>query len=341
LADPCAWKEKLAGGGIPQCFCSNRDTSETASEKGEQGDLIPIDKGFTFDLDELFRASACVLRKSGLGIVYKVVLGNGIPVAVRRLGEGGAQRFKEFEVQVQAIGRIRHPNIVKLRAYYWTADETLLISDFSPNGSLAIALHGRSGHPATPLPWASRIIFFKGTASNLSYLHEYSPCKYVHGDIKPTNTLLDNNMQPYISDFGLGCLISIAGSGVAHQQIGGILGGGLTSGKTSAAACGSTFPGGVIILAVEWPANRGSSHSFVSNYHAPKASVAGHKPTQKWDIYSFGIVLLEMLTGLSPAFQPASFDMDLVTWVRKAFKEEHPLSEIVDPSFLQEGYAKK
>jgi hypothetical protein len=109
----CAGKEKLAG-GIPQCFCNNGETSETASEKGDQGDLIPIDKGFSFDLDELLRASAYVLGKSGLGIVYKVVLGNGIPVAVRRLGEGGAQRIKEFVVQVQAIGRIRHPNIVKL-----------------------------------------------------------------------------------------------------------------------------------------------------------------------------------------------------------------------------------
>jgi len=53
------------------------------------------------------------------------------------------------------------------------------------------------------------------------------------------------------------------------------------------------------------------------------------------------VILLEMLTGRSPKFQLASFDMDLVAWVRKAFKEEYPLSEIVDPSLLQEAYAKK
>ena len=98
-------------------------------------------------------------------------------------------------------------------------------------------------------------------------------------------------MQPYISDFGLGRLISIAGSGAALHQIGGILGGALTSDKTSVVARGSTFLGGVIILAVEWPANGGSSHSFVSNYHAQKASVAGHKITQRWDVYSFGYPL--------------------------------------------------
>eukprot|EP01018_Ginkgo_biloba_P032900 Gb_28844 [translate_table: standard] len=337
----CAGKDKLGGQGMPQCLCSNGETSETASEKGEQGDLIPIDKGFSFDLDELLRASAYVLGKSGLGIVYKVVLGNGIPVAVRRLGEGGAQRFKEFEAEVQAIGRIRHPNIVKLRAYYWAADEKLLICDFIPNGSLTTALHGRSGHLTTPLPWAARLKIAKGTARGLAYLHECSPRKYVHGDIKPTNILLDGNMQPHISDFGLGRLINIAGSGVAPQQPGGILAGALPSGKTSIASRGSSFPGGVVRSAVDWPGNGGSSHSFVSNYQAPEASIAGHKPTQKWDVYSFGVVLLEMLTGRSPAFQLASYDMDLVTWVRKAFEEEHPLSEIVDPALLQEVYAKK
>ncbi|XP_057859204.2 receptor protein kinase-like protein ZAR1 [Cryptomeria japonica] len=337
----CTGKNKLGGGGASQCFCGNRESSDTASEKGDQGDLIPIDKAFSFELDELLRASAYVLGKSGLGIVYKVVLGSGVPVAVRRLGEGGAQRFKEFEAEVQAIGRIRHPNIVKLRAYYWAADEKLLIYDFIPNGSLATALHGKSGHTATPLPWAVRLKIIKGIAQGLAHLHECSPRKYVHGDIKPTNVLLDGNMQPQISDFGLGRLINIAGSGVAPQLPGGILAGALPSGKTSVAARGSSFPGGVVRSAADWPASGGSSHSFVSNYQAPEASTAGHKPTQKWDVYSFGVVLLEVLTGRSPAFQLASFDMDLVTWVRKAFEEEHPLSEIVDPTLLQEVYAKK
>jgi hypothetical protein len=74
--------------------------------------------------------------------VYKVVLGNGIPVAVRRLGEGGEQRYKEFVTEAQAIGKVKHPNVVKLRAYYWAPDEKLLISDFISNGNLANALRG-------------------------------------------------------------------------------------------------------------------------------------------------------------------------------------------------------
>lgn len=110
-----------------------------------EGNLVAIDKRFTFELDELLRASAYVLGKSGLGIVYKVVLGNGIPVAVRRIGEGGdsEQRYKEFVAEVQAIGRVKHPNIVRLRAYYWAPDEKLLISDFISNGNLASALRGQ------------------------------------------------------------------------------------------------------------------------------------------------------------------------------------------------------
>lgn len=121
----------------------DHDKAESGKGGGGGGDLVAIDKGFTFELDELLRASAYVLGKSGLGIVYKVVLGNGVPVAVRRLGEGGDQRYKEFAAEVQAIGKVKHPNIVKLRAYYWAPDEKLLISDFVSNGNLGTALRGK------------------------------------------------------------------------------------------------------------------------------------------------------------------------------------------------------
>lgn len=160
------WKKKDSNGGCSctgkrkfgenekgkfcPCVCINgfrnedsevEDQDRAENGKGE-GELVAIDKGFTFELDELLRASAYVLGKSGLGIVYKVVLGNGIPVAVRRLGEGGEQRHKEFVTEVQAIAKVKHPNIVKLRAYYWAPDEKLLISDFISNGNLANALRG-------------------------------------------------------------------------------------------------------------------------------------------------------------------------------------------------------
>lgn len=129
--------------GRKECLCFRKDESETLSEHVEQYDLVPLDSQVAFDLDELLKASAFVLGKSGIGIVYKVVLEDGLTLAVRRLGEGGSQRFKEFQTEVEAIGKLRHPNIVTLRAYYWSVDEKLLIYDYISNGSLASALHGK------------------------------------------------------------------------------------------------------------------------------------------------------------------------------------------------------
>jgi hypothetical protein len=114
----------------------------------EQCDLVPLDAQVAFDLDELLKASAFVLGKGGIGIAYKVVLEDGYTLAVRRLGEGGSQRFKEFQTEVEAIGKLRHPNVVTLRAYYWSVDEKLLIYDYIPNGSLDTALHGKFQKPS-------------------------------------------------------------------------------------------------------------------------------------------------------------------------------------------------
>jgi hypothetical protein len=153
------------GCGLFPCPCCMRadacgDSSSECSEvdgkcnggggTGEGGYLVAIDKGFRMELDELLRSSAYVLGKGGKGIVYKVVVGNGTtPVAVRRLGGGTAapERYREFAAEAGAIGRVRHPNIVRLRAYYWSADEKLVITDFVNNGNLATALRGECQMP--------------------------------------------------------------------------------------------------------------------------------------------------------------------------------------------------
>nr|DAD34285.1 TPA_asm: hypothetical protein HUJ06_004925 [Nelumbo nucifera] len=332
----CTSKGKLGGGGegkkLFSCSCwnaflSNYDSELESDEKaggneGGEGGLVAIDKGFTFELDELLRSSAYVLGKSGLGIVYKVVLGNGIPVAVRRLGEGGGQKYKEFAAEIQAIGRVKHPNIVRLRAYYWVSDEKLLISDFISNGNLASALRGRSGQPTGSLSWSNRLKIAKGTARGLAYLHECSPRKFVHGDIKPSNILLDADFHPYISDFGLNRLTSITGNDPSSSGGGGLMGGALPYIKPS------------------------QTERSNNSYRAPEARVPGSRPGQKWDVYSFGVVLLEMLTGKSPEF-PSSTTLtgpdvpDLVRWVRKGFEEESPLAQMADPMLLKEVLAKK
>ncbi|XP_073316403.1 receptor protein kinase-like protein ZAR1 [Primulina huaijiensis] len=332
----CTRKGKLGGNektGLCLFPCIHgfpSNDSEVESEKGGgggasggtsggEGDLVAIDKGFSIELDELLRASAYVLGKSGLGIVYKVVLGNGIPVAVRRLGEGGEQRYKEFVAEVQAIGRVKHPNIVRLRAYYWAQDEKLLISDFISNGNLASALYGKTGLPSPSLTWSTRLKIAKGAARALAYIHECSPRKFVHGDIKPSNILLDPNFEAHLSDFGLNRLITITGNNPASS--GGFIGGAL-------------------------PYLNPTQPEKLNNYRAPEARIPGSRPTQKWDVYSFGVVLLELLTGKSPELSsPTSSTsteiLDLVGWARKGFEDEIPLSEMVDTMLLQEIHAKK
>lgn len=94
-----------------------------------------------FDLEDLLRASAEVLGKGGRGTSYKAVLEEGTTVVVKRLKEVAAAK-REFEEHLKAVGKVRHDNVVELRAYYYSNNEKLLVFDYFPQGSLAALLHG-------------------------------------------------------------------------------------------------------------------------------------------------------------------------------------------------------
>ncbi|KAL3578449.1 hypothetical protein D5086_019953 [Populus alba] len=274
-----------------ECFCFRKDESETLSENVEQYDLVPLDAQVAFDLDELLKASAFVLGKSGIGIVYKVVLEDGHTLAVRRLGEGGSQRFKEFQTEVEAIGKLRHPNIVILRAYYWSVDEKLLIYDYIPNGSLATALHGKPGMVSyTPLSWSDRLKIIKGIAKGL-------------------------NMEPHISDFGLGRLATIAGGSPT-----------LESNRIASEKPQERQQKGAPSSEVATV----SSTNLGSYYQAPEA-LKVLKPSQKWDVYSYGVILLEMITGRSSMVHVGASEMYLVHWIQLCIEEQKPLADVLDP----------
>ncbi|XP_043718348.1 receptor protein kinase-like protein ZAR1 [Telopea speciosissima] len=309
--------------GRKECLCFRKDEFETLSENIEQYDLIPLDTQVGFDLDELLKASAFVLGKSGIGIMYKVVLEDGITLAVRRLGEGGSQRFKEFQTEVEAIGKLKHPNILTLRAYYWSVDEKLLIYNYIPNGNLATAIiNGKAGMPSfTPLRWSVRLRIMRGIARGLAYLHEFSPQKYVHGDLKPNNILLGKNLEPQIADFGVGRLANIAGGFSMLQS------NRMVSEKPMQQQSAPSAE--VITISPTLSVSTGSC------YQAPEA-VKMVKPSQKWDVYSYGVILLEMISGRSSVIQMGTSEMNLVQWIQLCIAEEKPLSDVLDPFLVEE-----
>ncbi|KAM3209886.1 hypothetical protein ACQJBY_064127 [Aegilops geniculata] len=332
-----------------RCAATTRDEEKESSTKeksaavtlagteerrggGEEGELfVAVDDGFGMELEELLRASAYVVGKSRGGIVYRVVPGRGTAVAVRRLSEpddgdgteSGWRRRRAFEAEAAAIGRARHPNVARLRAYYYAPDEKLLIYDYLGNGSLHSALHGGPTASPTPLPWSVRLSIVQGAARGLAYLHECSPRRYVHGCIKSSKILLDDELRPHVSGFGLARLV--AGAHKAAQ-----------SRKLGSAAC----------------ALRSGALSALS-YVAPELRAPGGTAaaaTQKGDVFAFGVVLLEAVTGRQPTEGEGGLELEawvreggleLEAWVRRAFKEERPLSEVVDPSLLGEVHAKK
>ncbi|KAK4802913.1 hypothetical protein SAY86_001116 [Trapa natans] len=295
-------------------FCLRDDIVDLPSEKMDQYNFVSLDARSSFDLEKLLRASAFLLGKSGIGMVYRVVLENGQSLAVRRLGEGGGtQRLRDFQTEVEAIAKIKHPNVVPLRAYCWSEDEKLLIYDYIPNRDLATAIHGKAGTASyNPLSWPARLMIIKGIAKGLAYLHEFSPKRYIHGDLKPSNILLGNNMQPYIADFGLARLASITGESTRLQLEQVVMG--------TPELQNSPYE-----LAI-----MNSAENLRSYYQAPEASTSS-KPSQKWDIYSFGMILLEIITGKLPVIEVGPLRFDLLQWVKTGTRERVPLSDIVDP----------
>ncbi|KAJ6696559.1 hypothetical protein OIU85_002956 [Salix viminalis] len=164
---------------------------------------------YNFDLEDLLRASAEVLGKGSYGTAYKAVLEESTTVVVKRLREVVVGK-RDFEQQMENVGRVRqHPNIVPLRAYYYSKDEKLLVYDYIPGGSLSTLLHANRGAGRTPLDWDSRVKIALGTARGISHLHSVGGPKFIHGNIKSTNVLLSQDHDGCISDFGLTPLMNV------------------------------------------------------------------------------------------------------------------------------------
>ncbi|KAL8200576.1 hypothetical protein R6Q57_011915 [Mikania cordata] len=151
-------------------------------------------------------AAENVVGEGGYGIVYHGVLDDKTQVAVKNLLNNRGQAEKEFEVEVEAIGRVRHKNLLRLLGYCAEGAHRILVYEYINNGNLEQWIHGDVGL-CSPLTWEIRMKIIIGTAKALTYLHEGLEPKVVHRDIKSSNILLDKFWNPKVSDFGLAKLL--------------------------------------------------------------------------------------------------------------------------------------
>ncbi|KAI3450217.1 hypothetical protein Pfo_006882 [Paulownia fortunei] len=213
----CCFKRKENdGAAVPKVKSSGAGRTEKPGEEFGSGVQEPEKNklvffegcSYNFDLEDLLRASAEVLGKGSFGTGYKAVLEESTTVVVKRLKEVIVGK-KDFEQQMEIVGRVgQHPNVVPLRAYYYSKDEKLLVYDYYPSGSLAALLHGNRTAGRTPLDWDSRVRISLGAARGIAHVHAVGGARFTHGNIKSSNVLLNQELDACVSDFGLAPLMN-------------------------------------------------------------------------------------------------------------------------------------
>ncbi|KAG2703291.1 hypothetical protein I3760_06G131900 [Carya illinoinensis] len=150
-------------------------------------------------------SSANKLGEGGFGPVYKGKLLKGQEIAVKMLSKRSGQGLEEFRNETTLIAKLQHRNLVKLLGCCIEGDEKILIYEYMPNKSLDFYLFDPAEKQM--LDWGTRIHIIEGIAQGLLYLHQYSRLRIIHRDMKPSNILLDSEMNPKISDFGMARIV--------------------------------------------------------------------------------------------------------------------------------------
>ncbi|KAL2897903.1 putative LRR receptor-like serine/threonine-protein kinase IRK [Bienertia sinuspersici] len=226
----------------------------------------------------------CELGRGGFGAVYRTVLQNGRPVAIKKLTVSSLVKSQEdFEREVKKLGKIRHPNLVTLEGYYWTQSLQLLIYDYISAGSLHKHLHEGSG--GNFLSWNDRFSIIVGMAKGLSHLHQLN---VIHYNLKSSNILIDGLGDAKVGDFGLARLLPMLDRYTLSSKIQSALG-----------------------------------------YMAPEFACRTVKITEKCDVYGFGVLVLEVVTGKRPVEYMEDDVVVLCEMVRGAL-EEGKVEECVD-----------
>ncbi|MCL7028578.1 hypothetical protein MKW94_011072 [Papaver nudicaule] len=274
----CSRRDGESGfsGKLHKGLKSQGKTTAPGSQDGANVRLVFFEGcNYAFDLEDLLTASAEVLGKGTFGTAYKAVLEDATTVVVKRLKEVGVGK-REFEQQLEVVGRIRHENVVQLRAYYYSKDERLMVYDYYSRGSVSALLHGKRGGDRVPLDWNTRLGIAIGAARGVAHIHTENNGKLVHGNLKSSNIFLNSQNYGLVSDLGLTTLMN----------------------------------------PVPPPISR------AAGYRAPEV-VDTRKAAQPSDVYSYGVLLLELLTGKSPVHTTGGDEViHLVRWVQSVVREE-------------------
>ncbi|KAL0720781.1 hypothetical protein Bca4012_035380 [Brassica carinata] len=265
-----------------------------------------------FALEDLKTATksfsrSLMIGEGGFGGVFRGVIQNPqdsrkkIDIAVKQLSRRGLQGHKEWVTEVNVLGVVEHPNLVKLIGYCAEDDERgiqrLLVYEYVPNRSVQDHLSNR--FIVTPLPWSTRMKIAQDTARGLAYLHQGMEFQIIFRDFKSSNILLDENWNAKLSDFGLARMGP--SKGVTHV---------------------STAVVGTI------------------GYAAPEYIQTGHL-TAKSDVWSYGIFLYELITGKRPfdRNRPRN-EQNILEWIRPHLADIKKFKMIIDPRLEGNYYLK-